>query len=184
MPSISDFFSDQILAINCPVIISDPQIAKFMGPTWGPHWFCRPQMGPMLAPWTLLSGERYLRDNIYLITGTHHGFHQISGTQTWYDIGNMNCSHCSHISQCWPLYIPDYNGSILGCCWCFKIAKFGHVLTCRDYRCSFIEHRWWICSHCHHLLTQADVAASVAAYVGWHFLDELPLDILLQVLRL
>ena len=25
-----------------------------MGPTWGPPGSCRPQMGPMLAPWTLL----------------------------------------------------------------------------------------------------------------------------------
>ena len=33
-----------------------PQIAKFMGPTWGPPGSYRPQMGPMLAPWTLLSG--------------------------------------------------------------------------------------------------------------------------------
>ena len=32
------------------------QITKFMGPTRGPPWSCRPQMGPMLAPWTLLSG--------------------------------------------------------------------------------------------------------------------------------
>ena len=32
------------------------QIAKFMGPTWGPPGSCRPQMGPMLVPWTLLSG--------------------------------------------------------------------------------------------------------------------------------
>ena len=32
------------------------QIAKFMGPTWGPPGTCRPQMGPMWAPWTLLSG--------------------------------------------------------------------------------------------------------------------------------
>ena len=32
------------------------QIAKFMGPRWGPPGSCRPQMGPMLAPWTLLSG--------------------------------------------------------------------------------------------------------------------------------
>ena len=31
------------------------RITKFMGPTWGPHGSCRPQMGPMLAPWTLLS---------------------------------------------------------------------------------------------------------------------------------
>ena len=28
-----------------------------MGPTWGPPGSCRPQMGPMLAPWTLLSGK-------------------------------------------------------------------------------------------------------------------------------
>ena len=27
-----------------------------MGPTWGPPGSCRPQMGPMLAPWTFLSG--------------------------------------------------------------------------------------------------------------------------------
>ena len=32
------------------------QIAKFMGQTWGPPGSCRPQMGPMLVPWTLLSG--------------------------------------------------------------------------------------------------------------------------------
>ena len=32
------------------------QIAKFMGPTWCPPRSCRPQMGPMLAPWTLLLG--------------------------------------------------------------------------------------------------------------------------------
>ena len=31
------------------------QIAKFMGPTWGPSGSSWPQMGPMLAPWALLS---------------------------------------------------------------------------------------------------------------------------------
>ena len=37
-------------------------IAKFMEPTWGPPGSCRTQMGPMLAPWTLLSGiSRSLR---------------------------------------------------------------------------------------------------------------------------
>ena len=29
-------------------------IARFMGPTWGQHGVDRTQMGPMLAPWTLL----------------------------------------------------------------------------------------------------------------------------------
>ena len=32
------------------------QKAKFMEPTWGPPGSCRPQVGPMLASWTLLSG--------------------------------------------------------------------------------------------------------------------------------
>ena len=36
------------------------QIAKFMEPTWGPPGSCRPQMGPMLAPWTLQSGVLYI----------------------------------------------------------------------------------------------------------------------------
>ena len=36
------------------------EIAKFMGPTWGPPGSCRPQMGPMLAPWTLLSGNNLI----------------------------------------------------------------------------------------------------------------------------
>ena len=32
-------------------------IARFMGPTWGPPGSCQPQMDPMLATWTLLSGD-------------------------------------------------------------------------------------------------------------------------------
>ena len=33
------------------------KIARVMGTTWGPPGSCRPQMGPMLAPCTLLSGK-------------------------------------------------------------------------------------------------------------------------------
>ena len=36
------------------------QKTKFMGSTWGPPGSCRPQMGPMLVPWTLLSGCTYV----------------------------------------------------------------------------------------------------------------------------
>ena len=36
----------------------DTQITKFMRPALGPTRSCRPQMGPMLAPWTLLSKYR------------------------------------------------------------------------------------------------------------------------------
>ena len=44
-------YKDRLGAIQCA-----SQKAKFMGPTWGQHGSCRPQMGTMLAPWTLLSG--------------------------------------------------------------------------------------------------------------------------------
>ena len=37
------------------------QIARFTGPTWSPPGSCRSQMGPMLAPWTLLSGMCFQR---------------------------------------------------------------------------------------------------------------------------
>ena len=60
-----------------------PQIARFIGPTWGPPGSFRPQMGPMLAP-TLLSraitdanqtifaeGRIYISPNW---TAIYHGF--------------------------------------------------------------------------------------------------------------
>ena len=37
--------------------VMSTQIARFMWPTWGPPGSCRPQVGPLLAPWTLLSGH-------------------------------------------------------------------------------------------------------------------------------
>ena len=39
------------------------QIAKFMGPTWGPPGSCWTQIGPVLAPWTLLSGRCCVYEN-------------------------------------------------------------------------------------------------------------------------
>ena len=48
--------------------LSLPQIAKFMGPTWDPPGSCRPQMGPMLASWTFLSGT--LPFMVVLLTAT------------------------------------------------------------------------------------------------------------------
>ena len=34
-------------------------IARFLGPTWGPSGADRTQVGPMLAPWTMLSGRLF-----------------------------------------------------------------------------------------------------------------------------
>ena len=43
------------------------QIARFTWPTWGPPGSCRPQLGPMLAPWTLLSGH-YLSEKLISVS--------------------------------------------------------------------------------------------------------------------
>ena len=53
-----------------------PQIARSMGPTWGSPGSCRPQMDPMLAPWTLLSGTmpRSLRSSLVMVCNTPSSF--------------------------------------------------------------------------------------------------------------
>ena len=55
-----------------------PLVARFMRPTWGPSGADRTEMGPMLAPWTLLSGAfclesrhcDYISNGYFADTGT------------------------------------------------------------------------------------------------------------------
>ena len=53
---LQDWFTGIWEQCSVKIKMKTSQIAKFMGPTWGPPGACRPQMAPMLAPWTLLSG--------------------------------------------------------------------------------------------------------------------------------
>ena len=50
--------------MNCIIMKTTAQIVKVNGANMGPPGSCRPQMGPMLAPWTLLSG-RVIQPNIH-----------------------------------------------------------------------------------------------------------------------
>ena len=67
------YSSKKSLGILCVSIIHPRYtlIARFMGTTWGPSGADRTQVGPMLAPWTLLSGYRRISWHriIFLITG-------------------------------------------------------------------------------------------------------------------
>ena len=63
-----------------------PQIARFMGPTWGPSGADRTQVGPMLGPWTLLSGTPYLAPTPQLFVGI------LEITDVWYT-DNTSVSH-------------------------------------------------------------------------------------------
>ena len=53
-------FRQIIFLIELVFSIEYALIARFMGPTWGPSGADRTLMGPMLAPWTLLSGSSQL----------------------------------------------------------------------------------------------------------------------------
>ena len=55
--------------VNSDCIIP-PQITSFTWPTWGPPGSCRPQIGPTLAPWTLLSGTTKRELCVYFLTCT------------------------------------------------------------------------------------------------------------------
>ena len=44
-----------------------------MGPIWGPSGADRTQVGPMLAPWTLLSGKLWRQVHYNVVTRASHG---------------------------------------------------------------------------------------------------------------
>ena len=89
------------IIVYMPVILIDTsQITKFMGPTWGPPGSCR-QMGPMLAPWTLLLGLIWIQSKI------------------------MGKVDSVHIDQCWLWYgvIPLMQNVT----WVTKIFSFNFI---------------------------------------------------------
>ena len=81
------------------------KIARFMEPTWGPPGFCRPQMDPMLALWSLLFGlapvavsANNSTENHGLLC-SHRRFHYIRPPNTWMEMLRLwwfvNCMHRS-----------------------------------------------------------------------------------------
>ena len=93
------------------------QITKFMGPTWGPPGSCRSQMGPMLAPWTLLSGLRIVivwyrpLSPISLIVvslalGQLHDYPIFSGAKV-NNMGNVNALWIDNVHMLYGSYGRD-----------------------------------------------------------------------------
>ena len=56
---LDEFFSSINDSISS--LTKTSQIARFMGPTWGPSGADRSKVGPILTPWTLLSGTILLK---------------------------------------------------------------------------------------------------------------------------
>ena len=51
------YFCTGLVAVLVQAWLLGTLIARFIGPTWGPPGADRTQVDPMLAPWTLLSGD-------------------------------------------------------------------------------------------------------------------------------
>ena len=80
------------------LFVDGSQIARFMGPTWGPPGSCRTQMGPMLAPRTLLLGFIDMSIKHFAFTSLYHPRVPFCGSRNIYCIFACNSlikSHCS-----------------------------------------------------------------------------------------
>ena len=82
-------------------------IVRFMGPTWGSPGADRTQVGPMLAPWTLLSGIIHIQLVGLSKTQNHpvaQDFHMCQwswcGTKI-YNVQLMNPFVCGHLLHSW-----------------------------------------------------------------------------------
>ena len=117
------------------------QIAKFMGPTWGPPGSCRPQMGPMLAPWTLLSGVsrgKSLRSPTQTLLSAICGVVSIKW-RGWHPPLVRHLSSGAHVNSCHELsrtrltaLIP--RSAILSFRWLPETMWYhGHVFYTRRY---------------------------------------------------
>ena len=62
-----------------------PLIANIKGPTWGPSGADKTQVGPMLAPWTLLSGSLQQKYRFDIKSVPHKGrFAHYSGVRVFW----------------------------------------------------------------------------------------------------
>ena len=78
------------------------QITKFMGLTWGPPGSCRPQMGPMLAPWTLLSGLICLGDVWYHCLNPLHATLFIGNTKMYLQLISLLYNDMTQVVEILP----------------------------------------------------------------------------------
>ena len=84
------FYAYQWHVLCLLVICEHTQIARLMGPTWGPSGTDRTQLGPMLAPSTLLSGYvsvclctcAFRKTKMYHCIKWHHGVEIIKSKVT------------------------------------------------------------------------------------------------------
>ena len=96
-------------------------ISRFMGPTWGPLGADRTQVGPMLAPWSLLSGL------LSCPFGGEHYLSQATGLDAWASRVKCPARFVSHLHEIY-IYIYIYIWVVYSLCF---------------FCCLFITVTWW-----------------------------------------
>ena len=96
----------------CQLTRRESQIGRFMGPTWGPPGSCRPQMVPMLTPWTLLSQNAnrnaflwvYANIHMLLFSGIHLSdeLSLVNGKVIWCQFVSWLLRHCKLCTAAMP----------------------------------------------------------------------------------
>ena len=110
------------LQMSCKDLIArqatKTQMVRFMGPTWGPPGSCRPQMGPILASWTLLSGDG-------------------SPSNSWDDMPHSD-ENANHVMGCQPDKLPASLVSPNKTHWSFAFVIGDFILYWIIYICNYI----------------------------------------------
>ena len=120
------------------------QKARFTWPTWGPTGYCRPQVGPMWAPWTLLSGLTrtwQLRECIDSLQCSNTMWCHMHGSSlvwvmTWRRTGELMCMYSPLGplgTHCWWNF--DQNADIFTQenMLRYRLPKGRHVVECLNH---------------------------------------------------
>ena len=81
-------------------------IARFMGLRWVPPGSCRPQMGPILAPWTLLSRYVSRGNDIGWFLELFYYYYQLNSAILTGSLELHNTNHPTQ--QGWRLWIKNW----------------------------------------------------------------------------
>ena len=107
-------------------------IARFMGPTWGPSGANRTHVGPMLAPWTLLSGStRYIEALLHSASGHQWSLKLVASHTKCQYFGK-----CFHVMTSSWMYFPAL--ACLCLWWSKLIRNCGYVKTDVSYFIVFL----------------------------------------------
>ena len=130
------------------------QIAKFMGPTWSPPWFCRPKIGPMVVPWILLSGFLFIQNGwsmkhvpgsvsmcissiwICIIMNMYHEHINIILHRQDY------CFFDKKTRDCYRNHIRGFMWLNSELCFCTRTTIFIIVIKFYDYNKTFLDLSW------------------------------------------